>query len=113
MNTYPSWKDLIRELKVFTVWIFSSLIDAIFLALWVLVQWLVNGNVIVRFGLSGIDRWMLFAFQVLFAISTLAPVVIYIYADTSVMFWQAQMRIWREKDKYEKKSNDLAKTKRQ
>ncbi len=107
MNTDPNWKDLLRAFRVFTIWAASSLIDSAFLALWVFVQWFINSNVVMRFRLSGIDQWMLSAFQLLFAISTLAPVIFYIGADTMVMFLQARRRIRRELDK--DKKNDPSK----
>ena len=96
MNDNNEWNDLIGELKVFSIWIVSSLIDVGFLALWVSVQWIVNENVIKTFTFSGIDRWILLAFQVIFALSTLAPIVVYIYVDIRVMLLGAQRRIGQE-----------------
>jgi uncharacterized membrane protein YciS (DUF1049 family) len=98
MRTDPNWKDLFRELKVFTIWAISGLIDSSFLALWVFVQWLVDQQVITKFQLSGTDQWVFSVFQVLFAVSTLAPVVIYIYVDLRVMLIRAQKRIKRERE---------------
>ena len=96
MRTDTDWKDLFRELKVFTIWAVSGLIDSSFLALWVFVQWLVDQKVITKFQLSGTDQWVFSAFQILFAVSTLAPVVIYIYVDLRVMLIHAQKRIKHE-----------------
>ena len=86
------WKDLETELKVFAKWTISGLIDATFLVIWVFVQWLVS-KVVVNLQLSGIDIWTLSTFQLLFAISTLTPIVVYIYVDLRIMLLRAQRRI--------------------
>lgn len=86
-------KDLKDRLRVFSIQAISSLIDSGFLALWVIVQWAVNEYVVKRLELADIDKWVLSAFQVIFAISTLVPIVVYIYVDTRVMVLRAQRRI--------------------
>jgi hypothetical protein len=91
------WKEIATELKTFTKWTISALIDSAFLILWVFVQWLVN-KVVANLELSGIDRWVLSLFQILFAISTLAPVITYIYVDIRIMLLRAQRKIRREKE---------------
>lgn len=96
MQSGSEWKDLASELKVFTRWAISSLIDSAFLAFWVFVQWIASEKVIASLGLSGVDQWMLAIFQVLFAISTLVPIVVYIYVDIRVMLMRAQRRIQGE-----------------
>jgi hypothetical protein len=53
-------------------------------------------KVIANLQLSGIDKWVLSAFQLLFAVSTLAPVVVYIYVDIRVMLLRAQGKIRHE-----------------
>lgn len=90
------WYDLINNLKIFTVWAASSLIDAVFLALWVFTQWFVNENVIKIFTLNDLDRWMLETFQIIFAIATLAPIIVYVYVDIRVMLLRAQRKIRQE-----------------
>lgn len=96
MNTDPEWKDLSRELKIFTIWAVSSLIDSIFLALWVFVQWIVNEYVTAKLRLSFADQWVLYGFQIIFSVSTLAPVIIYIYTDIRVMIIRARSRVRSE-----------------
>jgi hypothetical protein len=97
MDEIDWWRDLKERLEVFVTQAASSLIDSGFLALWVIVQWAMNEYVVNRLKLSGIDKWVLLAFQVVFALSTLAPVVMYIYVDIRVMILKAQRRIRREK----------------
>lgn len=89
-----SWKEVKTELQVFSRWFASALIDSAFLTLWALMQWGINrvfGNV----QLSGIDQVVFIIFQWLFAVSTLAPVAIYIYVDIRVMLIRAKKRIRR------------------
>jgi hypothetical protein len=100
MNPGPDWKDITTNLKVFTIWAVTSLIDSAFLALWVCVQALVSNHVTARFELSGIDKWMLKAFEIVFAVSTLVPVIFYVVEDIIRMFLQAQERIRHEKTKF-------------
>jgi len=97
MDNSKEWKDLGVRLKVFTKWTISGLIDSAFLALWVLIQWFVNDKVIANLKLSGVDKWVLLIFQIIFAISTLAPVIVYTYTDIRLMIIQAQKRIRRER----------------
>ena len=96
MNLRNDWRELISKLRIFAVWIVSSVLAAVFTAVWVLLQWLVS-KLIANFGLSGADRWMLQVFQVLFAVSTLAPIAIYTYQDITVMFLRAQKRVQEER----------------
>ena len=97
MAKATQWNELRSELQMFFKWTVSGLIDSAFLVLWVFVQW-GNQKLIANLQLSGIDKWQLLAFQILFAISTLASVVIYIVTDISVMVIQAKKRIKKEID---------------
>ncbi|MEW6241302.1 MAG: hypothetical protein AB1564_10890 [Chloroflexota bacterium] len=92
MTIEPEWKNLSKELKVFAIWGVSGLIDSAFLVLWVVIQSGAN-KLIGLFSLEGVDRWMLLAFQIIFALSTLAPIIIYVYADIAIMVIQARQRI--------------------
>ena len=68
-------KDL--KLHLFAKWALSSLVDGVFLVLWVCVQWLVN-QLISNLPLSWIDGWMLLLLQFLFAIATLVPIIAHV-----------------------------------
>jgi hypothetical protein len=96
MSKSKEWTELKDTLRLFTVWTVSSLIDSAFLALWVTVQWFVNNKVVTPLILTGIDRFVLTIFQILFAISTLAPVVITIYRDIRIMLLRTQRKIRKE-----------------
>jgi hypothetical protein len=80
------------QAKLFTTWAVSSLIDGGFLVLWVIVQWSVS-KTIETFPLKGPDQWVLSVFQILFSISTLVPVIVYIYIDVRLMLLQARRTI--------------------
>jgi hypothetical protein len=93
MGKVNEWKELRETLRLFTVWTVTSLIDSSFLALWVIIQWILNNQVIIPLKLTGIDQFVLIIFQVLFALSTLAPVVITIYRDIRIMLLRTQRKI--------------------
>ncbi len=96
MNSQDDWKELFSEIRVFAKWAVSSLLDGGFLVLWVFIQWIVNDRVIVNLPLYGIDSWVLGIFQIIFAVSTLAPVLIYITVDITKMFLRAKRAIQHE-----------------
>ena len=96
MSEVNEWTELRETIRLFAVWTVSSIIDSAFLALWVLIQWVVNNKVVSLLILTGIDRVVLAIFQILFAISTLAPVAITIYRDIRIMLLRAQRKIRSE-----------------
>jgi hypothetical protein len=96
MSKENEWGEVIDTLRVFIIWSITSIIDTSFLALWVAVQWLVGNQVIKPLKLSGIDQIVLIIFQILFAISTLAPVAITIYRDIRIMIIRTQRKIKEE-----------------
>ena len=88
-------RALREKFKTASLWIGSSLIDAGFLVLWTLMQWLV-AQALEYFSLSGIDAWVLLTFRLVFAFTTLATIVIYVYMDVRVMVIRTRRRIKRE-----------------
>ena len=96
MGNTNEWEELKDTLRLVTVWIITSLIDSSFLALWVAMQWIINNKVIVPLKLTGLDHIVLTIFQVLFAISTLAPAGITIYRDIRIMLLRTKRRICNE-----------------
>jgi len=90
------WKELGRQIQIFIQWSISSAIDAAFLALWVFFQWLLDVKIIQEYKISNIDLWVLLSFQIIFAISTVIPVMIFIYTDIRIMFIRAKRRIQQE-----------------
>ena len=96
MNDVDDWVELKSTLRLFTIWAVASIMDSLFLALWVTIQWLVSSQVVAPLILTGIDKFILYVFQVLFAISSLAPVAVTIYRDIRIMMLRTQRRIRRE-----------------
>ena len=92
MSKYTWVEELNNKASNLLIQIACIVIDSIFLSLWVVAQYLVS-RLIEKLGLSGIDQWTFMAFQVIFALSTLAPVIINIYRDIRVMIVKAQKQI--------------------
>lgn len=51
------------------------------------------------FPVNGIDKWVLSTFQIIFAVTTLLPILIYIYVDTLTMIYRARKRIRNERER--------------
>ncbi|MEA5517021.1 hypothetical protein [Nodularia sp. UHCC 0506] len=78
-------KDLVGKLQTLLLEITSIILDAFFLALWVLVEWALNKYVIKALELSGISQWVLVTFQIVFSISTLVVVLSYVILDITTI----------------------------
>lgn len=72
-----------QEAVTIARWALICLIDALFVGLWVILQWGLQ-QFIQRFPLSGVDGWVLAVFQFLFAATTLAPVIFHIMGSISI-----------------------------
>lgn len=59
-------------------WLLSVLIQAVFLGLWVIIQWAVNEYVVMRFRVTSIDKAVLVNAQYVFGIATLAPIMFFL-----------------------------------
>lgn len=73
-------------------WVLSGLLNAVFLVAWTLTQWGVSW-VIEKFPLSGLDRHVSIIMQWGFAITTLLPILFYIWYDTVTMYYRARSKI--------------------
>ena len=98
MSENDWWKDLKERLKFFVTQVVQILIDSFYLAFWVIAQWAVNEYVVKRLKLSGIDEWVYLAFQVIFAVSTLIVIALYIFADIYIMYLRTRRRIQYERE---------------
>lgn len=96
MREVNEWVEIKNTLKLYVIWAVTSLIDSLFLAIWITIQWLVNSKIVVPLRLTGLDNLVLFIFQIFFAISTLAPVATTIYRDIRIMLLRTQRRIRQE-----------------
>lgn len=70
----------------------TIVIDGAFLLLWVPTQWGLNW-VVKQLPAEGLDAWVLTVLRVLFALSTLAPVVYYTYADLRIIHMRTRSRV--------------------
>lgn len=71
----------------------TILIDSVFLVLWLLIQFFVNSVFISKYQLTGIDFWVMLIFQVIFAVSTVAPVLINLWSDILIMINRARHKV--------------------
>jgi hypothetical protein len=71
------------------------LIDAALLIPWLILQWGISevSRIVV---LGGVDAWVTSVFQVVFAVSTLLVILIYLYADLRIVVIRARKRIEEE-----------------
>jgi hypothetical protein len=76
--------SLLERLKVFLIQILSCLIDSCFLVLWVVIQWGTD-YLIKSFKLSHLNMIWFNIFQVILGLSTLVPILMYIYTDIRIM----------------------------
>lgn len=96
MNEINNWIDLKYTLRILSLWAITSLIDSSFLALWIVIQWLVSTKVMTPLKLTGLNQIVLIVFQVMFSISTLSPVAITIYRDIRIMLLRTKRKIHQE-----------------
>ena len=95
MKKDTNWKELKYTVEIFLIWSITSILDCIFIILWVLVQYFA-GKIINNFNLSGIDRINLYIFQFLFALSSVVPVLLTVYRDLTIMVVRTNRIIMRE-----------------
>lgn len=70
-------KNSTSEFWTVISWMASGINQALFIIVWVILQWAVNEYIIVPFGVQGIDKVVLYYAQLIFAISTLGPIAFY------------------------------------
>jgi hypothetical protein len=85
-------KEIIDHIKPLLVWTVTGLIDSVFIILWVVVQYLTD-RLVEPFKLTGINNIQFVIFQILFAISTLLPLLLWIFKDIIIMGIQVQTQI--------------------
>ena len=71
----------------------TILIDSVFLVAWLLIQYCVNKYIVSKFQLAGIDLVVMLVFQVIFAVSTVAPVLISLWSDILIMINRAKNKV--------------------
>jgi hypothetical protein len=87
--------DVQEQVGDFAKQILGILLDTVYLTVWVCAQW-ITAKVVANLELSGMDSWMLLIFQIIFAVSTLAVVVMWLYKDLTITWWRVRRRVMQE-----------------
>ena len=90
-----SQEDLKNHLRLHLFTALAALIDAAFLVFWVVMQWFVS-HILDGIHLSGIDVLTKGAFLVMFAVSTLTPILVYMYRDIRIVIIRSNHAIQQE-----------------
>lgn len=96
-------KELIRrKFTSFSNQIISVLIDTVFLGFWLIIQWLFEKYILPSFApVDSIHSWVYCMFQIIFALTTLYPILLYIYVDIVAISIEAMRTIKKMKSKNE------------
>jgi hypothetical protein len=95
------WTEIRDYLICFFQWGLECIIDALFLSGWVCLQWFVKTKVFDVYVLDGIDSWVPIAIQVIFAISTILPILLLFYRDIRIMLIRVNESIFEAQVKKE------------
>ena len=76
----------------------SFLIEVIFLALWLVINYLLNFVYEWAIVKKGINEIQIIIFQFVFGLSTLFPIAIHIYLDIRILIIKAHKEILKEKN---------------
>ena len=74
----------------------SMIINAFFLVLWLFIQHFMNW-IVSKVYLSQLDQIFLPIYQIMFALSTLVPVAIYIYTDVKILLSKSGKKVKNSK----------------
>ena len=109
MAELVKWREAMKShVFFFALMIGSALIEGVFIVLWWLIQWFVGKYVMELFPLAQLDAVTGVCFQIVLAIATLAPILIYSRTDIMVMWYKAQRRINAEKGRRDAEKGDDA-----
>ncbi len=87
--------QLASRVAIFAVWAISVIVDCLFLAIWIVTQWGIEQlEPLLR---STLHAWLFDSFEIAFGVSTLCPVLIYIYVDLRIMAIQASAAITEQR----------------
>lgn len=85
--------DLDRRLSTFILQICCILLDTLFLAIWLGLQYLFNNYIKSLFNPVDIELILYQIFQFIFALTTLYPIIFYIYVDISAIYFKSRKQI--------------------
>lgn len=84
-------QELVEHGKPLLIWTLTGLMDSLFLIIWVIAQH-ITAVIINFFKLTGVDANTLNIFQIMFAASTLIPILIWMVKDIVIIL----IRSWSE-----------------
>ena len=87
--------EIKQRLRTFGTHILCIMIDSSFLACWLILQWVLDHYIIQKFIMKGVGTWMLIVFQIIFAISTIIPIILYIAIDLLKMVYRTKEIIYK------------------
>lgn len=92
MDSQKNFESIKERGLFFLTLAISGIINALFVVLWVIVQSYAS-QIVANFALEGTGRYILLAFQFIFPIATLIPVLMYVYSDIVIMWHKTKLRI--------------------
>ena len=105
LANFEEEKEQIRGKAVRSaIGIITIVIDSVFICAWGGVQFIAH-NLIAKLQFSQIDEWVLTTSQFLFAISTLIPILIYIYEDVAIIWITTRRNIKKAQEIYHSGEN--------
>lgn len=99
-------KEVVSSLESRLTWWVTGLIDTVFLVAWAALQYSFN-FIVEKIHLTGVNQFVALTFQFLFAITTLAPPVFWIYKDIRIMLIRTQIEIQQAQRKGRKQAQRI------
>jgi hypothetical protein len=93
MEAHHSWREfwhhLQHQLQVGLSWMISSLVETLYLVIWVLMQWSFE-RLLAWLPVSPDSRWELVVLRAIFALSTFIMIMLSMYADVRRAWYEAR-----------------------
>jgi lipopolysaccharide/colanic/teichoic acid biosynthesis glycosyltransferase len=96
MNKPNFGRELKETTKDFSLWTISTLLEGLFIALWIFIQWVVNNKIIAPLKLNSVEQMIVLIFQIIFAINLIAQVLIMIYRNIRILLVRTNYTISAE-----------------
>jgi hypothetical protein len=78
--TSEMFQEITGKFRHFILFAITGILDSLYLLIWAFFQWLFE-KFLTIFNLSGFDAFFIVVLKILFAISSLVPIVIFMYHD--------------------------------
>lgn len=89
--------EILNKAKELLLSVYNMTLNALFLATWAAIQYAIQVTILYFNIFEAINPNWLYAFRFVFAISTFIPVVLRIFRDLTITFYETKRRIEREK----------------